>query len=341
MKGEKMKRIVTLIITVSLLMSVFAVSAAEEITPSGLLVIGDSISTGYGLPSYSSSDPYRCLSYANLIADRFSLKKGTTYVNKAVNGDTSSDLLAILPSLEKDIKNADAVIISIGGNDLLGMIPLIASAVAGKPVTSFVDAIGVLSALTKEQFDGIRSNSDVNIAINNALGNFSTNISNIAKKIKEASPRDRVIFLKQYNPMKNVVGLEALGDFADTLIESINGGIESAAENEGFDVADVPSVIDPDASELTNILKYDIHPNESGHKKIADLLIGMLVIIPLETEVETDPPASAEETTAEPNVTESESTDGKETGCASFASPSALFVLLAIPLFAFKKKRID
>ena len=89
-----------------------------------MLVLGDSITTGYGLANYEpGGDPYLCESYANIIAASLGLKGGSTYINKAVNGDTTGDLAALLPTIKEEVGTAELIIISIGGNDLLSLAP--------------------------------------------------------------------------------------------------------------------------------------------------------------------------------------------------------------------------
>ena len=49
----------------------------------------------------------------------------------AVNGDTSADLLALLPTIDKEVKEADLIVVTIGGNDMLGIIWNAADAIGG------------------------------------------------------------------------------------------------------------------------------------------------------------------------------------------------------------------
>lgn len=97
-----------------------SVSASAEKKYESMLVVGDSISTGYGLENYTpGGSPYECRSYCNILAESLELKGGESYINRAVNGYTSSDLLALIPSLKEQVAKSDLVVISIGGNDLL------------------------------------------------------------------------------------------------------------------------------------------------------------------------------------------------------------------------------
>ncbi len=336
-----MKKIIALLATVLIVLSVCSALVSAESDVKKLLVLGDSISTGYGLSGYSAANPYDCDSYANAVAKELGLKAEEGYINRAVNGDTSSGLLALLPSLDADLKEADLIIASIGGNDLLRAIPAIASAASGKNVSGFEESVGILRAFTPAEFDELSKNQKVVAEINRVLMNFSANFLSIAEKIKLAAPEARVIFLKQYNPMKSVKEIEALGDFADTIIKTINLSIESVCKQNGFEVADVPSVIDADAATLTNISKLDIHPNAEGHAKIAELLIKQIAEKGNTTESESvteEPTESVANSASDIESTANETSDEKQSGCASSISGAALLVTVLSSLFFINKK---
>ena len=116
------------VLLLSVLLCSVAASQTEETKPQTLLALGDSLTTGYGLANYTpGGSPYLCNSYINQIAKAMGLEGGQTYINRAVNGDRSADLAKLLPSLENEVKSADMIIITIGGNDLLSLLPSIAS----------------------------------------------------------------------------------------------------------------------------------------------------------------------------------------------------------------------
>lgn len=75
-----------------------------------VLVLGDSISAGYGMD--------RQQAWPTLLAER----TGWRVVNGGVNGDTSAQGRARLPSLLDEHRPA-AVIIELGGNDMLRRVP--------------------------------------------------------------------------------------------------------------------------------------------------------------------------------------------------------------------------
>lgn len=344
-----MKRLITLLTAFALLGSVYAIGASAATAPGQLLVLGDSISTGYGLMGYDGTTPYTCASYANTIANALGLKGGSTYINKAVNGATSADLLKLLPTIEQTVKKSELIIITIGGNDLLKSIPLVASAIAGRTVSTFSESVTVLQKATAAQYGALEQNADFQAKIGAVLTGFASNMSSIAATLKAAAPEARIVFLKQYNPMYNVIGFADFGIFADPLINSINTSIAEVCAASGFEVADITTVINANAAGLTNILDMDIHPNAAGHLEIAKYLANHLGISLEAAEETTEETTSevieeeTEQTTAQ--VTEEatdpvpeESTGEEKKGCAASVSAAAV-VAACLGVFVIVKKK--
>lgn len=366
LKGKPMntiKRIITFIMALTVMASMaVTVSAASSDKPEFMLALGDSITTGYGLEDYVDGDtPYLCDSYANMIAKALGLKGGESYINKAVNGATSTDLLTLLPEIENYLGYADLIIVTIGGNDLLQAIPLVASAISGKNVTSLEGAINVLTSATPAQFAALSRNTDFQTKIGAVLAKYAANIASVGEIIKKNAPEARVLFLKQYNPMKNVLGFNDFGNFADTMIASINGSMEALSSAYGFEILDAPSVINVNAAGLTNMLNYDIHPNAAGHVELAKLVASHLGVsldpsenttdaitdpaTEPETEPETEPatePETEPETAPSTDVTEPDATakgeEEKKSGCASVIGGGAVLLISACALVVLKKK---
>lgn len=349
-----MKKIIARIVSFAAAIAVLATLAipasAAAKKPEFMLALGDSITTGYGLDDYiTDGDPYGCASYANLVANALGLEGKESYINKAVNGATSSDLLKLLPEIENYLGYSDLIIVTIGGNDLLGAVPLVATAIAGRTVSSLGDAIEVLSAATPDQFNGLANNTNFQTRMGTVFTKYATNLAAIAGIIKEKAPEARVIFLKQYNPMKNVLGFGDFGNFADTMIGTINASMEQVCAASGFEVLDAPSVIDINAAGLTNMLNYDIHPNAAGHVELARLLASHLEIsldpaentteaVP-ETEPATEPVTEPVTEPATEPVTEPETEAQLEApGCFSSISSAAVVVATACALLVLKKK---
>ena len=287
-----------------------AVAEEKDTAPKTLLALGDSLTTGYGLKNYTyGGDPYLCDSYINRIAAAFGLEGGKTYINRAVNGDKTGDLARLLPSLENAVKSAEMIILTIGGNDLLGLLPEIAYMLSGQEVSDFAQAVAVFSAATPDQYDTLKNDPAFVARMKQVLEDVGTNLQAIATFFKEKAPNARVIFLKQYNPMHNVQGFEAFGEFGGGFLTSINQAVEQVATAFGYETVDVPSVIDDRAEELTNIRLFDIHPNAEGHHEIAKIVARHLglsldqsedIEAPTEPETETSTEPETEEPTNAP-----------------------------------------
>ena len=152
----------------------------ETAVPPKIVFLGDSIAAGFGLEGYTASDLYNCRSYANIIGEMYDkeLPEDCTgvMVNKAVSGATSSELLESIKSGELDeaLAGSDAVVVSIGGNDLLSVLLGIIKDTgynyeSGKIEFSETD---ILSAA----LDLLTLDSD----IDSALGSFRNNLREIA-----------------------------------------------------------------------------------------------------------------------------------------------------------------
>ena len=111
-----MKKFVSFVMSAALAVSSLSarsVSAADGSTDKkDLVLFGDSISAGYGLSSTEHS-------YGEICADYL----GGTVNNYAHSGDTSEDMLTLINGLSSEqkqaVKDAEVVVISIGGNDLM------------------------------------------------------------------------------------------------------------------------------------------------------------------------------------------------------------------------------
>ncbi len=110
-----MKKVFCLItaLAASLMLCVSAFAAEYG----SLVVLGDSIATGYGLSGYTAGDNGSAKdSFGNRLG-----AQSAAYANFAVDGRTSADLLAAMENADitEKLKTADNVVISIGGNDYL------------------------------------------------------------------------------------------------------------------------------------------------------------------------------------------------------------------------------
>ena len=238
---------VILAVLVSALICPLSAASEEPRTPATLLALGDSITTGYGLDNYVyGGDPYLCNSYINRIAAAMGLEGGDTYINRAVNGDTSGDLASLLPGIEQDVKKAEMIIITIGGNDLLRLIPEIVTMIVGQKVSNYEDAAKLLKGVPAEEYADLAADPNFQGMIFGAMVKLNANLKTISDFIKEKAPDAKVIFLKQYNPLY-APPFNAFASFAQKFLDVVNDALEKNGQTYGFDVIDLGRNVSPEA----------------------------------------------------------------------------------------------
>lgn len=256
-------------VTVALLLSmpILTVSAqkAEQSNPTDLLLFGDSIATGYGL----SSDE---INYGQQLAQAFGLT-GSKYTNLAHDGDTSGDLLVkISDSAAGDsIQKADTVVISIGGNDVLGpFFTLVKTAIGHPEFTSaqLEAAIAADPVTTISEISASMQSSSAKALFDEAVKTFGTNFSQIIRGILEVNPNAHIYVQTVYNPFSGLNGLDSLSSFAESILGELNAAIVQGASSGQYTAVDIHGIFSGKAITDTNIARFDIHPNATGHSAI-------------------------------------------------------------------------
>jgi len=259
------------IISISLASCSMTEKTATEVVhntevPPKMLFLGDSIAAGYGLEGYTSSDNYHCRSYSNMLKEQYEAelhgKCRHTMVNKAVSGATSADLINKIQSgeLDGDLGDCDAVVVSIGGNDLLDIMLELFNSMGISESGSFdSDNFDFLSAAGLF----LSMNSDVD----KALDQFDVNIKTIAEELGKRT-EGTVYIQTLYDPLEYYSKFKRVTDFSSEKIGRLN---EIITDNSacGYKVIDVAADFEGKAESLTNIADFDIHPNAEGHELIA------------------------------------------------------------------------
>ncbi len=235
--------------------------------PPRMLFLGDSIAAGYGLDGYTSSDNYNCNSYSNILKERYTAEFGDNIKhemrNLAVSGDTSDDLLELIDSgkLDSELANSEAVVVSIGGNDMLHIMFDLFKDLGIESKDSFdLDSIDLLGAAA--------SLITMDSEIDEALNQYEINLQEISAKLNEKS--DGTIYIQTlYNPLETFDNISVVVEFSDEKIGRFNEIIKNNA-GENYKVIDVAADFEGKCNELTRIGSMDIHPNEEGHKVIAE-----------------------------------------------------------------------
>lgn len=233
----------------------------EVNVPPKTVFLGDSIAAGYGLKGYDKNDLTKCPSYANILAEVFKSnlpeEADFAYENLAISGYTSQQLLDLLKggTCNKALSDADAVVVSIGGNDMLGVF---------------------LGIMGKDNSVGDMVNRSLSLSddLDTALAPFPEKLSAITDEIHDRTKNAdcKLIIQTLYNPFEGHV-ISLLDKLGEEKIGKLNETIFSLSENgENYLVADVASSFKGRNQELTNIKDMDIHPNAEGHQLIAKTL---------------------------------------------------------------------
>ena len=249
---------------------VFAEAATES--PSGLLVLGDSIARGYGLKTPEAR-------FGDLLANEFGIDS-KSYSNRAVDGATSGDLVSTVKAGEYDafISSGATIVISIGGNDVLGLFFSLAKTALGLPPNASNEQLQEKFMETPNALLQIAAALVSNQArfMQNAES-FRDNLDTIIDcilDVRNSSPyadmgASQLYVLTIYNPFDGIAGFEMLSAAADVIISTMN---DTIMNHEGFTYVDVYEDFKGNALEYTNMQSIDIHPNTSGHRVIADAI---------------------------------------------------------------------
>lgn len=249
----------------------YKVTVKTEVPPK-MLFLGDSIAAGYGLEGYTPSDVYKCRSYPNILSERYKAELpeecGHTMVNRAVSGMTSAQLLKQLQSgeLDRDLKSSDAVIVSIGGNDMLDiMLDVMASCGVSETGEFDLNNFSLFGAASAIYSMGGR--------IDTALAGFEANLKEISAELNEKT--DAELYIQTlYNPLEYYSDIKVAVDFSWEKLDMFNNMVyrHSQDPGAGYHVAEVAESFRGHNGELTNIANFDIHPNPEGHKVIAEVI---------------------------------------------------------------------
>lgn len=248
-----------------------------------MLALGDSVTTGYGL-----SDQDEC--YVNLVASQ----KGFQFFNYAQDGLTSSELVAQLetavqnPSLQAMVSDVEYVVLTIGGNDLLGALYEAAAQNAGCTREELLEklqggnAMEILSAVNslKAVSGGLAQGG-----IDPVIAEYQQNLGTVIAGIRSLKPSVQIILQTQYHPYQ-WIQYDALSDVIQdvkTCVEKMNVATTQMAQTTGCTLVDVYGAFQKSQSSLTNAsidasnimdiqVNLDFHPNSAGHEVIAELV---------------------------------------------------------------------
>lgn len=231
---KKLLSVISICLVFSMLFSFTAIAAEDE--KLNYVLLGDSIARGAGVLNPDEA----C--YGLMVANT----NGYNYVNHGIDGYTSAALLRLLDdeTVSSNVKNADIISISIGGNDFL---------------TSNLLSLLFADLFTKNYSEFYKIQS-----------RFYENFCAIMAKIKELNPDALILMQTIYNMRHDILkGVNQKG--SELLNECYRRYLE---ENPGaYVLVEVGSVLDG----RRDCLAIDtIHPNGTGNIEIARLILAAL-----------------------------------------------------------------
>ena len=192
------------------------------------------------------------------------------------------------------IKKADLITISIGSNELLGLVTKTVSEVTGIPEddANFVTKVqnlflsaGILKKmeLLSTIYDKFTS-EEMKVEIDKAVESYNTNWKKSVQYIKSINPNVQIVATEFYNPYYEIaLGSYDLGGFVDENIQKLNKIlIEQSNSEQEYKIAKIYEAFNTTNPRLTNVnvsmsnLNVDPHPNTLGHEVICTKIIDAL-----------------------------------------------------------------
>ena len=231
-----MKILTAILLSLVMIFGIFAVNGYAENEKKFYLVLGDSIAYGSGI----SNSREAC--YGKIVADT----NGYDYANHSVPGHTTTNLINRLKdeTVISDLKKADIISISIGGNDFL------------------------MSNLIGLMFDSIVL--DDHTEYDKIAEGFYTNLCEIVEIINSHNADAVILMQTLYNPQSGYLRApyQEGADRINAAIERYN------AENPNeIVIVDVGTALGDD---MENYADDEIHPSAAGNEIIAETVLDKL-----------------------------------------------------------------
>ena len=231
-----MKKLTAILLSLVMIFGIFAVNGYAENEKKFYLVLGDSIAYGSGI----SNSREAC--YGKIVADT----NGYDYANHSVPGHTTTNLINRLKdeTVISDLKKADIISISIGGNDFL------------------------MSNLIGLMFDSIVL--DDHTEYDKIAEGFYTNLCEIVEIINSHNADAVILMQTLYNPQSGYLRApyQEGADRINAAIERYN------AENPNeIVIVDVGTAL---GDNMENYADDEIHPSAAGNEIIAETVLDKL-----------------------------------------------------------------
>lgn len=285
---KNVKRLLSCLVSAAMCMSLLPAammpSVSAEQDPKYILMLGDSIASGYGL----AEGEYR---YADYLEEYLGMKS----IDYAKPGQTTGELLELVNNEEVqiDIPLASVICVSIGGNDLIdtveGYLNTLLETYNTTNGTSLTLKEYVQTVVAVD--DDLQTTMIIKLTslLNKAANTYKTNIQQIEASLLEQNPDAKIVVQTVYNPinMENPVvngvdyssKLKQIRKFASEQLLTLNDALQ---QTEGLTYVDVNAAFKDMEWVYTNMdpsngfWQMDVHPNALGHAVIAAEILNSL-----------------------------------------------------------------
>lgn len=287
------RKLISVLLCLTLCLSLLSLTAlaAEE---KQYIALGDSISAGSGIDNEADR-------FINIVA----ANNGYVLDNKAHNdGNTAAGILAQLQenNWDDEIRNADLITITCGGNDLMDLLyemvaaeynanydpDITAEQVPEILANSSSNLIQFLNLVTCAQavLEGDPANGVPAFAdrqeFEAKLDEYVSNLTAVMAYIRNLNETAIVIVPTQYNPYKSFTGgtYDVVATEVGKGAQKLSQAITETAAVADYLVADVYTAFENDSRNLCNAsddpVNLDFHPNADGHAVIAECVQAVL-----------------------------------------------------------------
>ncbi len=206
------------------------------------LTLGDSVAAGMGASRRSAA--YGEVLFRALVEVEPAL---TRHVNLAIPGETSESLLRRqIERARRELESGRVrlVTLAIGANDLLGQLAECWYRLASE-------------ACRQAGEREVRS--------------VSRNLDEAIRELLSADPGVQIVLVDYYDPVGQILPRSRV------YVAELNEAIVSLASSLGLPVVRISALFNGREGELTRIFAFDVHPNDEGHRLIAEMLAGVIV----------------------------------------------------------------
>ena len=262
---------------------------ASTTKPKTYLALGDSIAYGYALEDKEND------SYPGKVRKKLNIETAN-FKNLSVSGMTAQEFYEQIQTTEytQAIKNADLITISIGSNELLGLVINVVAKETGIPqndpnfaekVQEYVLKLGMLKQLQLlDKIYNTMTSEEMKTQISYVIEEYKKSWTNSINYIKSINSNVIIVATEFYNPYYEVaLGSYDLGGFVEENIQKLNDILISSSNSEKeYKIAKIHDEFNTTNPRLTNVciekdnLNVDPHPNVSGHEIICNKILDVL-----------------------------------------------------------------